>query len=83
MSTTLGYLPQAPLCYTIVGYPQPTPEDLMAAQTHVQIAEDLAHKSLNGDYGDELMRHRWAMLAQVHATLGLIEAVEKLAAPAA
>lgn len=52
-------------------------------QTHVQIAEDLAHKSLNGDYGDELMRHRWAMVAQVHATLGLIEAVEKLAATAA
>lgn len=52
-------------------------------QTHVQIAEDLAHKSLNGDYGDELMRHRWALLAQVHATLGLIEAVEKLATTAA
>jgi hypothetical protein len=63
------------LCYTIVGYPQPTPEDVV---THVQIAEDLAHKSLNGDYGDELMRHRWALVAQVHATLGLIEAVEKL-----
>lgn len=29
MSTTLGYLPQAPLCYTIVGYTQPTPEDPM------------------------------------------------------
>ena len=46
--------------------------------THVQIAEDLAHKSLNGDYGDEALRQRYAMVAQVHATLGLIEAVEKM-----
>lgn len=34
MSTTLGYLPQAPLCYTIVGYTQPTPEDLMIRCRH-------------------------------------------------
>ena len=46
--------------------------------THVQIAEDLAHKSLNGDDLNEPMRHRYAMVAQVHATLGLIEAVEKM-----
>lgn len=46
--------------------------------SHGERAEELAHQSLDGDYGNESHRLRLAAVAQVYATLHVADALENL-----